>query len=286
MDKVETLFDKIKDSPKKAVTTIKDLFNKTENDMSGTKTFMVPEEYSFVVEKFNSGDDFTEDELKKVKELLKPSGFKKIAKAKNKVEVKCKMGKVKKAIIDGMEKCADEAEKASDNKSESKEEKLDESFSLLSDSSVYHTEAAEAAVGMSLGVVLASQAISFLLFVPIAIYMFYVHSLAVEEGTMNILDDDTTGAKILNAAIGVFFFPVWVVLLHIKINKKKKEREAKSTNESLENDSILNMMESDHEHSEVLRSNDSDNDSELIEAYRKVVSDLTKRVPDCVDPAK
>lgn len=255
--KIKQLMKTASESPKNAAKTINSLIDKLGSALSGTVEFEVPKKFEKMFSKFNDAENVSKEEAKS---LVKGFDIKKLDKyydGGEMVPVSLDLSKVKSIF-----------KKGAKSVQESDVESTNESISLL--------ESPETVATVSLIAGPVDVAVV-LLILAIPCYALYVSYLAYKYNVINIFSDGKETSTALEAigsmAVAIFLPLVYVIILHIKIHKMKKNGELK---ESLDGDSILDSM---YESTEDLASNESNHDSDLIEAYRKVVEDLTRRVP-------
>lgn len=258
--KIKQLMKTASESPKKAAQVMSSLVDKLGSAMSGTVEFEVPKKFEKLFSKFNDAESVSKEDAKS---LIKGFDIKKLNKyydGGEMVPVSLDLSKVKSIF----KKSAKELEK-------SDAEPANESVSLLETA-----EVAAAAVTIT-AVDNALMFGSVMVILAIPCYALYVSYLMYKYNVVNLFGDgketSTTLEAIGSMAIAIFLPLIYVILIHIKIHKMKKNGELK---ESLDSDSILDSM---YESTDDLSDNESDRDSDLIEAYRKVVEDLTRRVP-------
>ena len=254
------LITEIGDSPKKAVTAVNKLIDQVGSGLSGTVEFEVPEKYAQLFTKFSDVGD--NSNAKDVKDALKGFKYDKISESFTKGKMKSvsfDLGKAKNIFKKNSKLVAEHSEK------------MEESISILGEDVIDDT------VVMGVGGFGAGFGIGFaIISLAIACYAVYVTYLMHKYDVSNAIIDESEEPSTLKGILSTglqFLFPlIYYILIHIRIRKMKK-------NESVDSDSIIDMFEA--EEYDVIKngSGDANHDSELIEAYRKVVEDLTRRVP-------
>lgn len=275
MEGFNKLIEKLKKSPKKSGAAVKATFDKLpEGEMSKTVTFDVPKEYAPLF-----------DQFKAICKGEKPAKGKKVPKANpKKIMEKMKGNGEKVTVTLDLPKLKSFLCKTSAHASEQMEDKpMEESISLLDsyDDDEYYTEdAALVAFG-------AAYMLAVILDIALFVYCVYVVYLCITTGTiLGDEDNPNFGTFLGNVLLATFFTLIWCILVHIKVCKKRKNGQLKESYEPEDgDDSIVTMMEEfSDETGKRLAIDNADHDSELIEAYRKVVADLSYRIPKDIDP--
>lgn len=277
-----------KGSPERTKKALTSLFSQANITASSKPEMECPEELAPIVEKFNSSNgeiNLTPEE----KKLLKPSKIvsivKKAFKEGNTKKVKFNLGKVKKTQLEN----ADEL--SSDKKSSSGGDPKTESISLFDP--IDEEPMTEDAAFVALAV--ADGAISL---VSLGLFVFFIYTICrcakMDHWNAFGADKGSMGAIIGSFALMFLANLIWLIMINIQLNKIKKGEASTmdEKNESLENDSVLDMLSEASDtcgfdfHQDTLDENESEHDSKLLAAYRLVVSDLQHRVPKDVDPAE
>lgn len=254
MDKLKELLNKAKESPKNAVETANKLLGKiTDAEVS----FDCPEKYASLFGKFADADEDTEIDVKSIPKIseLKNAYKKKDTKTK---KVRFSLKKFKSIFKKNSKKFVDDGEK------------MEESAEItLLEAGELETVAAASGIGVGFGVAFG------IVYLGIACYILYVEYLMHKYEHTNIFAEDgeepTTMQAIGSMAVKILLPFIYFIVIHIQIKKHYMKESA---------DSVLDMFESEGDY-DVARygSGCSTTDSELIEAYRKVVEDLAHRVP-------
>lgn len=279
-----------KESPERTKKALTSLFSQAGITTTSKPEMECPEELAPIVEKFNSADgkiNLTPEE----KKLLKPSKIvsmiKKAFKEGKTKKVKFNLGKVKKTQLEHADEIS--SEKKASPEDDKKEDAKTESISLFDPiEEEPMNEDAVAAIAIASGVADI---------VSLGLYVFLIYTMCrcakMDHWNAFGTDKGSTGTIIGSFALMFLANLIWIIMINIQLNKiKKGEGNMEEKNESLENDSVLDMLSEASDtcgfdfHPDTLDENDSEHDSKLLAAYRLVVSDLQHRVPKDVDPTE